>query len=217
MQSKIRALYDSNNSIPSRRARRHARDVDSVEARNVGDFGTLTQVLDPTCAVKDGKYSQWAANIRVNKLSLSGSFSISFFLGNPVSAINPLTWAQDQALIARYPVLRTAMRDNDMELIVYGAVSLTRALLSYVEAGKLKSLDAADVVPFLTENLVWHAATQDGQLLDLEELPTLKIYVYEQEVTMPTASDDLPTYGSLTHHRTVTQNKLGGLKPSDPF
>ena len=90
---------------------------------------------------------------------MNGSYFVYIFLGEPSEDTEE--WPLDEKLVGAHCVLapsdQSAEMDN-MDLIVAGAVPLSKALSDAVEAGDLKSLEESDVAPYLQSNLHWRIA-----------------------------------------------------------
>ena len=200
-----RSLYDPKGALGRR-------DKMSTRARL---DSRATPPLNPAPAVVEGTYKQWAMNIRVNKFALAGSFIVYVFMGSPSK--DATNWATEPSLVASYPVLRPTGTTPTDSLTIYGTVPLTRSLLGAVNSKKLPNLEVDAADPFLKKNLVWKIADSTGNEISISDIPSLKIYVVDQEVTPPSGADDFPTYGKITPHRDITAGKPGGLLESDGY
>jgi tyrosinase len=110
----------------------------------------------------NGKYNEWITNIRVKKHCLGGAFQVHvFFDGVPP---DPLSWLTHRSNVGTFFVLGSDLadsgcdkckRDEEDGLKVRGIVPLTSSLVDVITQGKLSSLDPANVVPYLIDNIYW--------------------------------------------------------------
>jgi tyrosinase len=200
----IRTLYDPQNKL--------ARRGEKMDKRS-RCAGGKTPPLDPSKVVVNGRYKQWGLNMEVNKFALSASFNIFFFLGN--ASEDARQWAFDSHLVGSVAVLRPMGDDTPAELTIYGSIPLTRAMLDAVDTGKLKNLDVAKAVPHLQDHLQWRVAYLNGTEISISQIPSLKVYVVDQDVKQPSSITELPEYGAVTQHLNVTEGKPGSAAPTD--
>ncbi|MCJ1464037.1 hypothetical protein MMC07_002647 [Pseudocyphellaria aurata] len=156
---------------------------------------------------------QWFVNIQVDQSAFSSSFFVHFFLGSvPVS---PETWSFAPTLVGSHCVLApSSPNSRSSTALSYGRIPLTHSLLSSTE---ILSLDSDKVVPFLTRELSWRVQKTDGCVIDLGDVPSLRLYVAEQEVRQRAGADEFPVYGPPVAYRSVTKGKQGGLGEEDPL
>lgn len=126
------------------------------------------------------------------------------------------TWAFASNLIASHAVLAPSSPGSVTEVISYGQIPLTSALLASSSASDLKP---ECVTPLLRDHLHWRIQTFDNQAIDVERVPSLKLYVAGQKVHQWGwgTSDRLPVYEPLIAYRSVTKGKAGGLRDEDPL
>ncbi|KAH8880045.1 tyrosinase-domain-containing protein [Thozetella sp. PMI_491] len=146
----------------------------------------------------NNKYSEWIVNVRALKHGLGQSFRILVFLGDfsPDSS----TWNSEPNCVGRVSILGRSpatacgkcQHDRNTNLVVSGTVPLTSALLQDIVEGRLRSLEPADVVPYLRENLTVKATLFSGQERAVDEIPGLKVSVCSTEVEI--GVDGLPVY-----------------------
>lgn len=104
--------------------------------------------------------------------------------------------------------------DQSSELVVAGAVPLTSALLQDITAGKLASLEVADVVPYLRRHLHWRVKLWTGDAHPVAEVPGLKVSVCSSRVKI--GEDGVPGFSKeYTTHFDVTAGRTGGLGEDD--
>jgi tyrosinase len=167
-----------------------------------------------------GKYTEWIVNVRAQKHGIGQSFRVLVFLGdiNP----DPKSWDLEYNCVGRVSVLGRSPEtqcgkcktDNANGLIVSGTVPLTSALLQDIVGGRVHSLNAADVVPYLRDNLKWKVTLFTGEERNVTEVPDLKVSVASTEVTI--GPDGLPHYsGHYVLHPDITHGKAAGLEPGE--
>ena len=114
------------------------------------------------------KTRDYFVTIKSTKFDLNGSYFVYIFLGEPTDDTEE--WPLDEKLVGTHCVLAPSDQSAEMEdrdLIVAGAVPLSKALSDAVKAGDLESLDEIDVAPYLQENLHWRIAkVSDNELLN---------------------------------------------------
>ena len=183
--------------------------------------GGVVPPLDPTKGMVDGKYKQWALNIEVNKFARDNSYTIYFFMGPPEGA--PADWLSDANLVASYPCLRPQNGTNvPADLKIYGRIPLTRSILEAVDDGTVKNLQPDQTTPYLQKQLQWRLADVNGLEIKIEEVPSLKIALTDQDVTPPPPNarvgDRYPKYGKVTTHLdNGIKGKPGSVQKGDPL
>lgn len=170
--------------------------------------------------VQDNSYTEWITNLRALKHGLSQTFRVLVFLGdfNP----NPATWPLEANLVGRFTVLGRApdtacakcKADQEDELVVTGTVPLTMALLKEIVAGRLPSLKAEDVEPYLVKNLHWRVTLFNGDEKARSEVPGLSVAVVSTQVRI--AEDGTPVYSEhYDLHPAITDGRPAGHGPGD--
>jgi tyrosinase len=80
-----------------------------------------------------------------------------------------------------------------------------------VKKGHCGSLDKANVLPYLKDNLHWRVTLADGTEKDREEVPGLVVSVVSTEVALPVGQR--PRYsGVYTVHPEITAGRPAGLR-----
>ena len=105
------------------------------------------------------KTRDYFVTIKSTKFDLNGSYFVYIFLGEPSEDAEE--WPLDEKLVGTHCVLAPSEQSDEMEnkdLIVAGAVPLSKALNDAVKAGDLESLEEVDVAPYLHDNLYWRMA-----------------------------------------------------------
>lgn len=204
VKAAIRKLYDPQDLLSRRRSAKFRRSSNCTTDK--------TPPLDPSKVIIDGRYKQWTLNIEVNKFALDQSFIVFVFMGEPSSDMSE--WAFDANLVASMPVMRPS--GNLSDLTIYATIPLTRAMLDAVDNGQLQNLEVEGSIPHLQDNLHWHIVSANATEIPIAQVPSLKVYVTDQEVVPPSGPSDFPQYGDVTQHLNVTHGKPGGLNMTDP-
>lgn len=182
---------------------------------------------------------QWVVNVRVNKYALAQSFTIFMFFGSPPT--DSTTWSAATNLVGIYAgfamaptaaanSLNQTLNDTMVQyngqaywrpdLLAYGQVPITHGLVAAIQAGLLTSLDAAEIVPFLSANLNWGILDSEGCVVPAEtmiELGNFSALVGARCVTPApsgAAADVFPTYGDWEMYPAATVGKAGGATES---
>jgi tyrosinase len=184
---------------------------------------SLTAVAPPIKKMVDAKkYTDWITQVRVLKHGLSQTFRVLVFLGDFIP--NVADWPTEYNLIGRVAALGQGANnlegctkcqvDAANDLQITGTVPLTKALLQDVVLGKVASLDAVDVIPYLQRNLHWRVTTFDGSEMPRDQVPGLKVGVWSTEVNID--ADGIPVYsGQFASHFEVTEGRQGGFASGD--
>ncbi|KAF6794236.1 tyrosinase [Colletotrichum sojae] len=96
-------------------------------------------------------------------------------------------------------------------------VSLTPLLLTYWDSQEeLYSCQVNDltpdiVLPFFIQNLHWRVVNINGEQVARKTIPSLKIMVYSENVTLPHDVAEAPPFGDQIGHHEVTHGRPGGL------
>lgn len=158
------------------------------------DAGLGPEAKIPTSLVADGRYTEWLANIRVDKQALGGPFFVHLFLG--AAPADSDTWAFAENLVGTMSVFAAPdMLGMDMAgLHISGTVPLTAALKDKVLDAELHSINPADAEPYLRRYLEVGVRTADGEVVGARDVPSLHIHVTSTGVTAPTGEDQLPAW-----------------------
>lgn len=103
-------------------------------------------------------------------------------------------------------------------MIYADIVSLAAALLVYHESQeeahglRVTNPTPEAVVPFLKRNLPWRVKNSRGEHVPREQIPSLKIALYSEVVTLPESITELPTFGEQTLHAEVTDGRPNGVE-----
>lgn len=147
-----------------------------------------------------------------DRCALPSSFFIHFFLGPPPAS--PETWSFAPNLIASHSVLVPSPPTSPTESLSYGQVPLTFTLLN---SPLIPELTPDCVIPVLKDQLQWRIQSFDDKPVDIEAIPSLKLYVAGQKVRQNDGwqEDRFPKYDPLVAYREVTSGKAGGLRDED--
>ncbi|KAF7957392.1 hypothetical protein EAE96_002977 [Botrytis aclada] len=147
----------------------------------------------------DGQYTEWIANIQVEKFALSRSFFIHVFLG-PFND-DPASWSFEPNLVGTHCVFAKLSSSGasvaEPNQLVTGTIPLTSALLDDISDGPLRSLNDVDVEPYLRKNLQYRITLLNDTEIDNSAVPSLKLSVVSSSVQQSTADHELPKWGSM--------------------
>ncbi|KAI9732411.1 MAG: hypothetical protein M1834_001619 [Cirrosporium novae-zelandiae] len=178
---------------------------------------------------------QWAVNIRVDKFALPTTFSIDLSL-TPNTFIGTYTVFNPSFPISPSP--NTTSQSTTPQLQARGTLPLTYFLLQQTQPQLQQTLPPSSVLPFLKENLSWtvRLAGSDGEVVDLEEVGGLEVFVVARGVGFDGGdngeggygygnssvndagrrrADQFPTYGEWVVYGGVTEGMVGGWKGGD--
>ncbi|KAI0842135.1 Di-copper centre-containing protein [Hypoxylon sp. FL0890] len=145
------------------------------------------------------KYREWIANIRVNKHAMRGSFSIHLFLEEVPS--DPLSWAVASSLVGTLGIFaHRGVHGWKSDRKVAGTIPMTSALMHMVASGKVPSLHAEDVEPYLKSNLELRVSLVNGTTVDAHEVDGLHIEIVSSMVRAPESENMLSEWGKVERH-----------------
>lgn len=172
---------------------------------------------DPSSLIgPDNSYTDWTFNVRAVKHILGRPYQIVVFDGdfNP----DPARWLAEHNKVGIVAILgqpedtgcAKCRDDQAHEQSVTGAVGLTSALVQDFVAGRVASLRADDVVPYLTRHLHWRVVFDGVEDVPREQVPGLTVNVSSTKVTFD--GNGVPRY-SPDHvlHASITDNRAAGL------
>jgi len=173
----------------------------------------------PEVKAQDTSYIEYVCTLKGPKHILEQTYIVHVFLGK----FNPdtKTWCTQDSLVGTFTVFGKALttgcekcaRDAEDELDVSGTVNLTNALILEVQHGHLGSVERANVIPWLRDNLHWRVTLADGTEKDRSEVPHLKVGVVSTEVHLPAGR--LPEFSGVYEvHTEVTEGRPAGLNPT---
>ncbi|RVD88729.1 uncharacterized protein DFL_002904 [Arthrobotrys flagrans] len=159
----------------------------------------------------NGKYHEWAANVRLNKHETGGTYLINIFIENPSNGVE---WTGDPNFVGSYYLLsKNGTCDGCSEnSLVTGSVPLTHMLITCARGGKLKDLSPESVIPYLKNNLQWRVQLPGNTgYINPSDVKSLKISVIAATVTLPSSSDQDAPITKWTTYYDITNQKPGGL------
>ncbi|KAG0650918.1 Monophenol monooxygenase [Hyphodiscus hymeniophilus] len=136
------------------------------------------------------QYSEWIANIKVEKYALGEPFFINLSIG-------------DNFVGSHFVFTKAATSDCstcDPNQFIRASIPITDALMSETSCGKLASMQPADVKPFLASNLKYTLTRVDSQEVEDGEVPSLTITIVSANVTAPVDECQLPVWGEVVGH-----------------
>ncbi|KAL8790996.1 MAG: hypothetical protein Q9195_006070 [Heterodermia aff. obscurata] len=172
-------------------------DQETLVKRSLGPTKPYLRDLAP-----DNKFLEWIINVKAAKHVLDGNYTVHFFLG-PQDEQRVALWPATPTHVGTFAPLgqrsttnckkcRAAQADATQ---VTGQVPLTLALMERYIAGIVDDLTPAKVVPYLTKNLHWRVALNNGTILqDRSQVTDLTVFVVTNEVTLPEDPSALPIY-----------------------
>ncbi|KAI1143479.1 Di-copper centre-containing protein [Hypoxylon sp. FL0543] len=159
-----------------------------------------TSARPPVDAVFTGdKYREWIANIRVSKHAMRGSFSIHLFLEEVPS--DPLLWPVASSLVGTLGIFaHRGVHGGKFDRKVAGTVPITSALMHMVASGKVRSLHAEDIEPYLKSNLKLRVSLVNGTTVGAHEVDGLHIEIASSMVRAPESEHMLSEWGKVERH-----------------
>ena len=166
----------------------------------------------------DNKYLEWLTNIRAEKHTLDGAYTVHVFLG-PAEEQNTALWPSAPTHVGTFAPLGQAsdtgcskcQADQRDRTKVTGQVPLTIALIERYLAGIIDDLSEQSVIPYLKENLHWRVVQGDGTVLpNRSDVAGLLVFVVSNEVTLPPDEGYYPIYApTVKTHPSITTNLQG--------
>jgi tyrosinase len=157
----------------------------------------------------DNTIPNWSARIRCNQHEFGTGFSVYLFLVEVPE--DPAQWLTSPHFVGSFDAFINTDADkcancrNQADRDIEGFVHINAGILEHSGQG---SLEADQVVPFLTKNLHWRVLKRDGSLA---ELKSLEVTVVVTPLSLPTGAG-VPTAGVPRHHHEVTRGRSGGLR-----
>lgn len=106
---------------------------------------------------QDRTYTEWAISVKASTSQLPPTFVARFYFSGDspsVGSIDVGSWMR--LMPSSHQQSSDAMKHApSREATIQSQISITSELLDQVFAGKLKSLEANEIVPFLKGNLYW--------------------------------------------------------------
>ncbi|KAL9100136.1 MAG: hypothetical protein Q9163_004452 [Psora crenata] len=164
------------------------------------------------------KYLEWLTNIKAEKHTLDGAYTVHVFLGPPQEESTSL-WPSAPTHVGTFAPLGQSsdtecgkcQDDQRDHTQVTGQIPLTIALIERYLAGIIDDLSEESVVPYLTENLHWRVVKADGTVLpNRSDVAGLLVFVVSNEVTLPPDDGEFPVYApTVKVHPSITTNPQG--------
>ncbi|CAM1503067.1 Fc.00g078430.m01.CDS01 [Cosmosporella sp. VM-42] len=145
--------------------------------------------------VKNGRYTEWIANVLVNAEALDGNFAIYFFIGEvPEECVH---WNSAPNLIGTVPIF-AMNRNTGSQAKISGTLPLTMALSKMVAVGEIPYLGVDVVEPFLHENLHFRVLSSENEMIDPRLVAGLYVGIGSSDVKAPESESELPIWGPMT-------------------
>jgi tyrosinase len=141
-----------------------------------------------------GTYREYTSSLTFPQSSLPGPYTIYLFLGS-VDESDTSNWLFSNNLVGTNAIF--AHFDMDREVSdkpLTKTLSLNDSLKKAVDAGKLKSLHADEVTPYLKANLKYRFLLRDEKV-DITTVKDLSAEVVSSVVTPGKDSTELPSWG----------------------
>ncbi|KAI1382190.1 Di-copper centre-containing protein [Hypoxylon crocopeplum] len=163
-------------------------------------WNSQTSTRPPLDKIFSGdKYREWIANVRVSKHAMGGSFSIHLFLGEVPP--DPLSWPVASNLVGTVGVFaHKGLHGWLSDRKVAGTIPMTSALMHMVASGKVLSLHADDVEPFLKYNLELRVCLANGSTVDARQVDGLRVSIVSSMVRAPESETMLSEWGKIESH-----------------
>ncbi|KAK6540852.1 hypothetical protein TWF694_008235 [Orbilia ellipsospora] len=202
--SSASSIWKYNYGFPEVPCSYSSASSSQLDAYATSQINTLYQ---PTVASVKRDVGQsgiaWNFNAVVDQSELPGGFSVSFFIGKVPT--DPAQWSSKR--IGSMAILGGPGMTR-MSNIVSATIPLNQALDYIVNES------TEDIENYLAANLVWGCTTNDGEVVDVSKLTTLKVGVTSNSVTYPADISQKPSYGTPKLHVKATQGKKGGVMSS---
>ncbi|KAF1842823.1 Di-copper centre-containing protein [Cucurbitaria berberidis CBS 394.84] len=170
---------------------------------------------------KNGTFTDWTIETQASAHGLPPTFVVRFSLVGDFSSdpsIDAGTWMilmpTDHNSMAHTSrrAKQKSERASTIDQTLKGTVGLTAHLLDQVAAGKLKSLNSEDVVPYLKDKLTWKVYSGDGVLIPQSDLKALTVQVVSTTARIPDDPNVPVEYNEdVTAYPEVTIGKSEGV------
>ena len=115
---------------------------------------------------KDNKYLEWLTNIKAQKHTLEGDYSVHIFLGSPDDEPNVALWPVAPTHVGTFAPFgqprdtscAKCQQEQTANTVITGQIPLTLALVERYLAGIIPDLTESSVIPYLTKELHWRVA-----------------------------------------------------------
>ena len=114
----------------------------------------------------DNKYLEWLTNIRAQKHTLEGDYSVHIFLGPPDDEPNVAFWPVAPTHVGTFSPFgqprdtscAKCQQEQTAHTLITSQIPLTLALVERYLAGIIPDLTEASVIPYLKKELHWRVA-----------------------------------------------------------
>ena len=138
----------------------HLPDIESLLETSLEPGKPVLRDLAP-----ENKYLEWITNIKAEKHTLDGGYSVHIFLGNPDES-NVALWPASPSHVGTFAPLGQrsttgcgkCQEDQRDHTEVTSQIPLTIALVERYLAGLIPDLSEESVVPYLTKYLHWRVS-----------------------------------------------------------
>ncbi|KAF2026103.1 tyrosinase [Setomelanomma holmii] len=189
----------------------------SIRATLSGKIGSAGQTLPlastgTSLLANDGTFTDWEIYTTAQPLDLPPTFVVRFSLVGDFSSDAPVdvgTWTK--LMPASHGQAGKVKRASLTDVPYQGRISLTASLIDCIAVGKLASLNAADVVPYLKDKLTWKVIS-DQQQLPQSDLNALTFEIFSTTARIPSDPNKPIEYSKdIVPHPEVTIGKAGGV------
>ena len=139
---------------------------------NLPDSKSLLQTsLEPSKPLirnlaRDNKYLEWLTNIKAEKHTLEGDYSVHIFLGPPDDEPNVALWPVAPTHVGTFSPFgqprdtscAKCQEEQTAHTVITGQIPLTLALVERYLAGIIDDLTENSVIPYLKKELHWRVA-----------------------------------------------------------
>lgn len=114
----------------------------------------------------DNKYLEWLTNIKAEKHSMDGDYTVHIFLGPADDETNVALWPAAPTHVGTFSPFgqprgtscSKCQEEQEAQTLITGQIPLTLALVERYLAGIIPDLTEASVKPYLTKELHWRVA-----------------------------------------------------------
>lgn len=187
--------------------------VGGVRGNNSTGNGTGNVNVGPQLT-PTGRTHDYTCNIASEKHGLGGTYNVYAFIGEgPSSSSSPKTWISHPNFCGIHAVFAPLGGKIKQGHLSTGQLVLTTSLAGKVADGELNSLDEADVLPYLKDNLNWKVALGNQEkVVDNSQVPGLTVAAMSQKIMPASDANSLPSYAPAKTNNEVTHGKDGGIQ-----
>uniref|UniRef100_A0A8H7Y6A8 tyrosinase n=1 Tax=Psilocybe cubensis TaxID=181762 RepID=A0A8H7Y6A8_PSICU len=182
------------------------RTVNASQSESSEGVATSDENTDP-----ERTELEWSVRVECKQYEVGGSFSVYVFISNETPTNHHVEWLSHETVAGTFDVFANLNPEEcancsarvDQE--VKGFVHINQKYLERSNA----TLSPEDVIPYLKENISWAVVSANGEVVDLQKFPSLKVTVISTPLTLSEGAK-YPTEGLPTHYPEVTRGRLGG-------